>query len=92
MTQALKDSNSAATYLAVLNTDTVQGTNLVRITVDSSTGGIKTDTTATISFTMQPIDPRDQNYVGVWAFEGTTDGLLYPAVATSAGSLLVDLV
>jgi len=90
MTFALKDSNSVATLLAVLNTDTVQGNNLVRIAVDS-TNHIKINTTATISFTMQSIDPRDQNYVNVWAFEGNTDNLLYPAVATAAGELLVNM-
>lgn len=91
MTQALKDSNSAASLLAVLNTDTVQGTNLVRIAIDSVTNGVEIDTTSGISFTMKSIDPRDQNYVGVWCFEGTSDGLLYPAVATSTGKLLVDM-
>jgi hypothetical protein len=91
MTQALKDSNSVSSLTAVLNTDTVQGTNLVRIAVDSTTNGVLIDTTSTISFTMQSIDPRDQNYVGVWCFQGTSDGLLYPAVATASGKLLVNL-
>lgn len=91
MAVALKDSNSAATYLAVLNTDTTQGTHLINIAIDSTNKGIKINTTATISFTMVPIDPRDQNYVGVWAFEGT-DHQLYPAVATVVGELLVDLI
>ena len=92
MANALKDGNSVATLLAVLNTDTVQGTNKVRIAVDPVTEGILLNPTATISFTMKPIDPRDENYVSVWAFEGTTDGLLYPAVATAAGELLVDMI
>lgn len=87
--QALKDANSVPTLLAVLNTDTVQGQHLVRIAEDESDFGIKVNTTATISFTMKPIDPRDENYVSVWAFEGS-DGLLYPAVATAAGELLVN--
>lgn len=92
MSVALKDSNSVATLLAVLNTDTVQGTNLVRIKEDATSNGILINKTATISFTMTPIDPRDQNYVGVWAFQGNSDGLLYPAVATASGELLVDMV
>lgn len=91
MANALKDGNSVATLLAVLNTDTIQGTNKVRIALNPSDSGIKIDKTATISFTMQPIDPRDENYVGVWAFQGNVDGLLYPAVATSTGALLVDM-
>lgn len=89
MSNALKDSNSVSTLLAVLNTDTVQGTHLVRIAVNPANSGIKLDETATISFAMSPIDPRDENYTSVWAFEGT-DGKLYPAVATSVGALLVN--
>lgn len=89
MTVALKDGNSTSTLLAVLNTDTVQGTHLVRIVVNPVDSGIKIDTLSTISFTMEPIDPRDNNYVSVWAFQGS-DGQLYPAVATSAGALLVN--
>ena len=88
MTVALKDANSVSTLLAVLNTDTNQGTNKVRIKVDSN-NKILTDTTSSISFTMSPIDPRDDNYVGCWLFQGNVDGLTYPAVATSAGALLV---
>lgn len=91
MTNALKDANSVATLLAVLNTDSVQGTNLVRIAVNPANSGILINTTASISFTMKPIDSRDANYVGVWAFQGNIDGLLYPAVATAAGELLVDV-
>lgn len=89
MVVALKDSNSASTLLAVLNTDSVQGTNLVRLKINPSNNGIMLDDQATISFTMKPIAPKDENYVNVWAFEGT-DGKLYPAVATSAGALLVN--
>lgn len=89
MANASRDNNFVPGKLAVLNTDTVQGTNLVRIEIDESSGGVMQDTTATISFTMQPVDPRDQNYVACWLFEGT-DGLTYPAVATSDGAILVD--
>lgn len=86
---AIRDQNRVTGKLAVLNTDTVQGTNLVRIGINSSNNGILINTTATISFTMVPIDPRDSNYVDCWLFEGS-DGLTYPAVATAAGELLVD--
>lgn len=89
MSNAPRDGNFVPAKLACLNTDSVQGTNLVPIHIDSDTGGIEIDLTSTISFTMQPIDPRDQNYVGCWLFEGT-DGYTYPAVATSTGRLLVD--
>lgn len=83
-----RDQNFRPAKLAVLNTDTVQGTNLVTIKINESNGGIGYDTTSTISFTMQPVTPQDENYVDCWLFEGS-DGLLYPAVANSSGELLV---
>ena len=89
MKVALKDSNSVASLLAVLNTDLIQGTNLVRIAVDPVTNGILTDETSTISFMMSPIDPKDANSVSLWCFQGT-DGKVYPAVATSLGALLIN--
>lgn len=90
MPNAPRDGNFVPGRLAVLNTDTVQGQHLVPIRINSGDGGILIDSTATISFTMQPIDPRDENYVECWLFEGT-NGLTYPAVATAAGALLIDV-
>lgn len=87
---ALRDQNRVTTALAVLNTDTVQGTNLVRIRCDAD-GAMMTTTTDTISFTMVPIDPEDENYVDCMQFEGT-DGLTYPWVATADGAVLIDEV
>lgn len=86
---AIRDQNHVTAGLAVLNTDTVQGTNKVRIKIAEADNGILVDQSATISFTMVPIDARDANYVGCLTFEGT-DGLVYPWVATSAGAVLVD--
>lgn len=88
--QAPRDENSVPTKLACLNTDTVQGRTLVPLRIDSTSGGIKINTVDTISFTMVPIDPRDENYVGCWLFKGL-DGLTYPAVADANGHLLVDM-
>lgn len=82
-----RDQNFVPAKLAVLNTDTVQGQNFVTIKVDSA-GGIKTNTVDGISFTMEAVDPRDDNYVKCWLFEGT-DGKPYPAVANSSGELLI---
>lgn len=87
---APRDGNNIPTLLAVLNTDTVQGTTKVPIQILDATGEIKVATAATINFTMQPIDPRDQNYVGCWLFQGL-DGLTYPAVATADGELLIEV-
>lgn len=86
---AIIDQNFVPGKLAVLNTDTVQGTNLVRIKIDSSNNGMMTNITASISFTMVPIDEEDENYRDCATFQGT-DGLLYPWVATADGEVLVD--
>lgn len=86
--QALKDSNSVSSLIAVLNTDSVQGQHLVRIAINPANNGIKVNSTASISFTMKPLDPKDENSSEVWAFQGS-DGQLYPAVATSIGELLI---
>lgn len=91
METALRDQNFVTSKLAVLNTDTVQGTNLVRLRINDSTGGLFINTTDAISFTMRSLDPRDANYTTCWLFQGT-DGEVYPAVANSDGELLVDVV
>lgn len=87
---ALIDENTGNTALAVLNTDTVQGTNLVRIKINESNGGMEINTMDTISFTMQPVGEKDQNYKDVLLWAGS-DGLPYPWVADSDGRVLVDM-
>lgn len=89
MTNAPRDNNNIPSKLAVLNTDTVQGQNLVPLSITAA-GTIRINRTDSISFTMQPVDPKDQNYVNVWLFEGT-NGLTYPAVADAGGALFVDM-
>ncbi len=86
---AIRDANHITSKLAVLNTDTTQGTNLVKIAIDSSTGSMKQTTTDTISFTMQPISEGDENFVRTWLAKGS-NGLTYPLVANSDGAVLVD--
>lgn len=87
--EAPRDQNRRTAKLAVLNTDTVQGTHLVTIKIDEATHAIKVNSADTISFTMVPVTPQDENYVDCWLFQGS-DGLLYPAVANSDGELLID--
>lgn len=87
---ALRDGNNVTSKLACLNTDTIQGQNLVRICINSLNNSVCVNTVDTISFTMQPVDPRDNNYVGCWLFQGS-DGLTYPAVANADGELLIDM-
>lgn len=87
---ALIGGNGEASGLAVLNTDTVQGTNKVRIKIDPVSKGMLINPTATISFTMKPIGAIDENYKHVLLFAGS-DGLPYPWVADSTGAVLVDM-
>ena len=88
MANALLDQNDVHSALAVLNTDTVQGTNKVRVQVNPSNGGMKLNVTDTISFTMTPIDARDENYRLCMTFTGD-DGLIYPWVANASGEVLI---
>lgn len=81
------DQNYVRSKMGVLNTD---GITLVTIKIDESNGGMKINTTDTISFTMTPISPRDENYNKVMLWVGT-DGLTYPWVVDSSGKVLVDM-
>ena len=87
---AKRDGNHIPSRLAVLNTDTVQGTNKVRITINEATGAMEVSTSATISFTMQPIDAQDENFRDCMMWVGS-DGLTYPWVATSTGAVLISM-
>lgn len=88
-TTAPRDSNNVTAKLAVLYSDTVQGQHFVPISVTDE-GVLRINQSSTVNFTMEPVDPKDENYVNCWLFEGT-DGNLYPAVADEAGALLVSL-
>lgn len=90
MTTAPRDNNNVPAKLACLNTDTVQGTNLVPITITPA-GLIRINEVDTVQFTMQPVSPKDENYVNVWLFTGN-DGLTYPAVADATGALLINQI
>ncbi len=85
---AIRDENNTTAALACLNTDTVQGTNLVRIKINTSNDGMMVNSTDVASFTMVPIDEKDQNYINCMTWEGT-DGLLYPWVADANGAVLI---
>lgn len=86
---AIRDQNFVPSRLAVLNTDTVQGTNKVRISLSETTGSMMVNQVDTISFTMVPIDAQDENYRDCMMFVGS-DGLTYPWVADSTGAVLID--
>lgn len=84
---AIIDQNFIPSKLAVLNTDTVQGTNLVTVKINSD-NELMVNYSDTISFTMVPIDPKDENYRNCGTFMGSDDQL-YPWVANADGELLV---
>lgn len=84
---AIIDQNFIPSKLAVLNTDTVQGTNFVNVRINDN-NEVLVNYFDTISFTMVPIDPRDENYRRCGTFMGS-DGQLYPWVANANGELLV---
>lgn len=86
---ALTDGNHIPSRLAVLNTDSVQGINKVRIDIDEVSGGMMVNEVDTISFTMQSIDAQDENYRDCMMFVGV-DGLTYPWVSDSMGAVLID--
>jgi uncharacterized protein YjdB len=81
------DQNFVRAKMGVLNTD---GLTLVTIKINPATGGMKVNTTDTISFTMRPIAPEDENYNKVLLWQGT-DGLTYPWVVDSEGKVLIAL-
>ena len=86
MANAKIDENFIKSKLAVLNTD---GVTLVPIAINEANGGMKINTTDTISFTMTPISPQDENYQNCMLFVGT-DGLTYPWVCNSDGEVLIN--
>lgn len=80
------DQNFVRSKMGVLNTD---GRTLVTIKYDESNNGMRVNYTDTISFTMTPIDLRDENFNKVLLWEGT-DGLTYPWVVNASGEVLVN--
>jgi len=90
MENAPADQNFVRAKLACLNTDTVQGTNLVTVKINPANNGMMINTSDVAAFTMEPIDPRDENYRFCMTFEGS-DGLVYPWVADADGKVLVEL-
>lgn len=86
MADAPKDGNFIRGKLGVLNTD---GVTTIPIAINEATGAMKITTSATISFTMTPLAPRDANYNKCMLFVGS-DGLTYPWVCDENGAVLVD--
>lgn len=84
-----RDDNFVIPRLAVLNTDPIQGINLIPIQINNH-NQILCNTVDTISFTMHPVSPRNKNYLACWLFKGQ-DGKTYPAVANASGELLISV-
>jgi len=83
--EAPADQNHIRSKMGVLNTD---GRTLVTIKINESNGGMMINTIDTISFTMTPIAPRDENFNKVLLWQGT-DGLAYPWVVNAQGQVLI---
>lgn len=83
--QAPHDQNFVRAKFGVLNTD---GITLVTIKINESNKGMKVNTTDTISFTMTPLDVRDENYYKCALWTGS-NGLTYPWVVNANGEVLV---
>lgn len=82
---APQDENFIKGKLGVLNTD---GVTTIPIACNELTGGIKVNEVDTISFTMTPISPEDENYNKCMLFVGS-DGLTYPWVVNADGEVLI---
>ena len=82
---APQDENFIKGKLGVLNTD---GVTTIPIACNELTGGIKVNEVDTISFTMTPIAPDDENYNRCMLFVGS-DGLTYPWVVNADGEVLI---
>ncbi len=83
---APKDGNFVRGRLGILNTD---GVTTIPIAINESNGGMKINTVDTISFTMTPLSPEDENYRRCMLFVGS-DGLTYPWVCDSSGAVLIE--
>ncbi len=88
---ATRDQNGKPAWLGV---SCVDRTQLVRIQMDSATGGMGVDATTVISFTPDPKDAtlRDANQVGpVCAVSDADDSIVLPLYVNPAtGQVLVD--
>ena len=92
MSDAPKDQNFVKAKLGVLFSD---GVTLIPLAIDSSNGGIKVNTTDTISSDiLQAVAnkiPRDSNFEPAWAAVSSTDGsVLYPIFVDATGAVLID--
>lgn len=83
-----KDNNFVPAKIGVLCTD---GITLVNIAIDTTTGGMKVDTTSTIEFTPGSIDFRNQNYRPCWMAQNSVDGTPIPIFVNASGAILVDM-
>lgn len=66
----------------------VDGRTTIPIAISSTSGGVMTDTTSTISYTPVNIDPRDQNFQGVWMAQDE-NGRALPINVNADGAILI---
>ena len=87
MTNALRDQNHVATKLGVLFSD---GTTLVPIEIDVSTGSIMINSSDSIGFTPNEVAIRDENFEHVLMAVDSTDATkLCPVYVDADGAVLI---
>lgn len=82
-----RDNNHVPAKFGVLYSD---GVTLIPIAVDPTTGGMKTNDTATISYNPTGIDFRDENYATAWMGVDTVTGLPVPIFVDADGAVLIN--
>lgn len=86
MANAPRDDNFVPGKLGIWCVD---GRTKIPIAINDSNNGVKVDTVSTISYTPFNIDPRDDNWVDVWAAQGS-DGKFYPINVNASGAVLIE--
>jgi len=81
------DKNFVKTALGVWCVD---GTTLIPIAINPSTGRVKVDAVSTISFSPEDIAPRDENAEPVLLAESSVDGSATPVYVNADGAILID--
>lgn len=83
------DQNFVKTKLGVSCLD---GVTLIPIAIDPISGGVKVDTTSTISFDPATVAPRDSNHDPAWlGTSSSDDSVVLPIYVNANGAILIDL-
>jgi hypothetical protein len=87
MAEAKLDQNHVKSKLGILFSD---GLTLVPITINPATGGVRTNTTDSVSPAVFKA-LRDQNFTPSWIGQSSVDQSIIPIFVDATGAILVDL-